>query len=370
MTDDATPPPSADGRALGDGARNLLYNCAAMASGDSLLMVHEDPALGWYDRAAPMAVAETARGDGIRVTTLEVGGPSADLSLPGDIAAAMARHDQTVFFSRLGDQSRFLPQMTARAPVMAYIRSAADLASNYGRFDHRALLDVKTAINDILDTAGEIRIRCPLGTDMAGRAVIDPSEPEDVSVKRFPMGVFKPVPTTGFCGRVALSRFLVSTGSRPYAPDCARFDHVVIARFEGNRITGFDGSRQSVAAVEAHYRTVSERFGIEPMFIHSWHSGIHPASAYLDAADDHPDRWGNSVFTNPRVLHFHTCGAYPPGEISWTVIDPVIEVDGAVLCDGGRLTAGIDGDLRAVTDRWPGLAELFAEPERRIGLSE
>jgi hypothetical protein len=50
-----------------------------------------------------------------------------------------------------------------------------------------------------------------------------------------------------------------------------------------------------------------------------------------------PDRWSNSVFTSPRWLHFHTCGAYAPGEICWMVGEPKVEVDGKALWREGRL---------------------------------
>ena len=43
---------------LAEGAHNLLVNCAGAETGDTILIVHEDPALGWYDLAAPQAVAQ------------------------------------------------------------------------------------------------------------------------------------------------------------------------------------------------------------------------------------------------------------------------------------------------------------------------
>ena len=50
-----------------------------------------------------------------------------------------------------------------------------------------------------------------------------------------------------------------------------------------------------------------------------------------------PSRWAQTVFANPRVLHFHTCGTGPPGEICWMVIDPTVTIDGVALWENGRL---------------------------------
>lgn len=37
-------------------AENLLLNCAKLSSANSLLIVHEDPKLGWYDAVVTEAV--------------------------------------------------------------------------------------------------------------------------------------------------------------------------------------------------------------------------------------------------------------------------------------------------------------------------
>ena len=85
-------------------------------------------------------------------------------------------------------------------------------------------------------------------------------------------------------------------------------------------------------------------------------------------AQDNPDRWSNTAFPNPRILHFHTCGAYPPGEICWMVFDPLITVDGAALWDRGQLNREINDDIASVFARWPRLDTLFDNPSRDIGL--
>lgn len=354
--------------ALLEGARNLLINCAGAEAGMRLAVICEDPSLGWYDAEAPQAVRAAAAAMGLEVTMISAGGPAEDAALPRGAADALRTHDQTVFFARLGDQGRFSPQAAPRAPVMSYAYTGKMLGSAYGRCSHAALSDVKAAVDGIFDRAERIRITCPLGTDVAGGYAPGPDGQEDVTVRRFPMGVHKPVAVDGFSGRVALSRCLVPTGSRSYSPAFARFDGVVHAEISGRKITGFTGPPAAAAAVSRHYETVAGVFGIEPMFVHSWHAGLHPGCAFSGDPDEDPDRWGNTVFQNPRVLHFHTCGARPPGEISWNIIDPDVEVDGVLLWRGGALNTGPGGPLDAVMSKWPEMRNLYAAPPGAIGV--
>lgn len=355
--------------ALARGARNLLVNCAGLgpgAAGANLVIVHEEPALGWYDLEAPLAVAGEARRLGMAPALVRVGAPGNE---PDPRAVeAVAEHDCAIFFSRMGDQDRFEAPVPGKTIVMCYARDAAMLGSAYGGTDHRALLDLKAAVNRILLRAGRIRISCPLGTDLVGAAATgEREEGGEVSVRRFPMGVHQPMNASGFSGRVALARYLTTTGSKVYEPASLALATPVMAEVEAGRLAGLDGDAAIVDRIRAHYRMVAEKFGLEAGAVHSWHAGIHPGSAYtVDAAED-PDRWANNVFTNPRFVHFHTCGARPPGEICWTVLDPTIEVDGTALWERGRLRADAFPLTRECLARWPELAPLFKSPSDAIG---
>ena len=353
--------------ALAEGARNLLINCAGLEAGESLLIVREDPALGWYDRAAPEAVAQEARARGVTPTLLDVG-PPRNAPEPG-VAEAIAAHDCTVFFARIGDQDRFAAPLPGTRTVMCYARDAAMLASAYGRASHLAFRDLKDAVNAVLLGAGRIEITCPRGTAYAGTvSEADRAAPADVSVLRFPLGVPQPLDGAGFSGRVAVARYLTPTGSRVYEPPALALEGTIQAEVEAGRIAGFTGERDEVARVRAHYERVAGEFGIDWDVVHSWHAGIHPASAYgADVAED-PDRWSNSVFTNPRFVHFHTCGDYAPGEICWNVLDPSIAIDGVALWDKGRLRPAAFPRTKACLETWPELAALFAAPSDAIGL--
>lgn len=361
--------------ALAEGARNLLVHCARLRPGADLAVVHEDPALGWYDLEAPLAVAEEARRMGAAPVLVRVGAPGNEPDRRAE--EAVAEHDGAVFFSRIGDQDRFDDDPApGKTVVMCYARDAAMLASAYGRTDHRALLDLASAVDRILLRGGTIRISCPLGTDLSGTAAgagagaeNGPGEPVGAAaVRRFPMGVHRPVEASGFSGRVVLAGWLASTGSKVYEPASLAVERPVVAEVASGRLAGLHGEAGLVDRIRAHYRMVAERFGLDPGVVHSWHAGIHPGCAYPARAEEDPDRWANNVFTNPRFVHFHTCGALPPGEICWTVLDPTIEVDGAALWRRGRLRPEAFAPLRDCLSRWPVLAPLFAEPSDAIGI--
>ena len=351
------------------GALNLLYGCAELEGGESIVIFHENPGLGWYDLAAPQAVADAARARGHRVTMIQVEAPGRNEHLVEAIEGAMHAHDQTIYFARLGDQDRFAPSRTKRPAVMSYVVDAPGLASAFGTFPQPALAALKNSINRIMECAGEIRVTCRAGTDLVGDLAAAPADgPEDVSVRRFPVGIYKPLSMRGFSGRIALTRFVVPTGSRPYDPPVCPLSGTVFAEISGTRIAGFSGSDADVAALRHHYDQVSGLFGIDPGICHSWHSGLHPACAFPGRASDDPDRWGNTIFMNPRTLHVHTCGDYAPGEICWMVIDPVIEVDGVVLWQEGRINRDGFAPLQALVAEWPELDALLSMAPAPIGL--
>lgn len=93
--------------------------------------------------------------------------------------------------------------------------------------------------------------------------------------------------------------------------------------------------------------------------VHSWHAGLHPGCRFFAAEGSDRDYWSNTVFSSPRVLHFHTCGATAPGEISWNLVDATVTVDGVPLWQAGTLRPRAFAALTAVLDAHPALGALF-----------
>ncbi len=267
-------------RGPGDGARNLLVNCAGLKPGESLLLIVEDPSLGWYvllivedpslgwyDADVAEAVAEEARNMGLAPTMLEVGKPANNPD--ARVVEAVAAHDCTIFFARIGDQDRFGETVPGRRSVMCYVRDTGMLSGAFGSTDHQAFVALKGAVNDVLLGAERIEISCPRGTRYAG-AVSEAvrQQQTDVSVARFPLGVPLPMDASLFSGRVAVADYLTPTGARVYEPAYLALDTTIFAEVERGRIVGFSGDTGDVGRVRDHYKRISDQFGIDGDAVH------------------------------------------------------------------------------------------------------
>ena len=142
---------------------------------------------------------------------------------------------------------------------------------------------------------------------------------------------------------------------------------MVYVSFDANRITGFDGCPNDVAAARAQYEFVGQTLGIDTYFVHSWHVGIHPGCHYGQTAAQNLERWSGGAFGNPRLLHFHTCGAYAPGEISLNVLDPTVCLDGVALWLNGVLRPDVLEGGPELLDRYPDMKALFETPSSAAG---
>lgn len=349
------------------GAENLLRNCAAMVDGESLLIVHELATPGWYDSAVVGAIAGTAADLGIECETLEVGAPQNQRDPRVD--KAMQRHDCTLFLSRIGDQDRFAEAPRGKRIVMCYLRNADMLASGFAGVDYAATQAIKRTLDGLLASARRIEVTCPMGTSCSMEQIPAPlPELSDVSVRRFPLGVVTPIDASALSGRVALVDFLTPTGSQVYQPPNLLLPQPAFATVDSGRITGFEGPAEIVASIEAHYDRVARLFEIDPARVHSWHIGLHPGLHYDQPAAADPDRWSNTVFNHPRILHFHTCGAYPPGEISWNLKDATLCIDGEALWYQGRLRIEGFEQLDDCLRLWPELRQLYQQEPGSIGI--
>lgn len=353
------------------GAMNLLRDCVNARPGERVLIVKEPHDTGYYDHEAQRLAAAAGRAMGVHVYETEA--PTEVKGSPALTAFinSLRGFDHVVFFARIGDQLRFSEVPGMPPATMCYTLDHAMLESDFGAACHQGMCEMKAAIDSVFDSAKEVRVRCPSGTDLVGNSAAfakTAAAPIEVTLKRFPMLVPRPVSTVGFSGRVALTRFLVGTGNRFYEPYSLPLDSTVFATFSGNRITGFEGPE--AARVIAHYEDIAGRFDLEPWFVHSWHAGIHPGCRFDADATHQIIRWSGSAFGNPRVLHFHTCGDFAPGEISWNVFDPTITVDGVALWQDGRLMPEAVPTCAQVLDRHPHLLALFSNPCRDIGIFE
>ncbi len=339
------------------GAKNLLYNCAELKPGETLLVISEQADLGWYDEKTADFIAEVAREMGTGVTKVDVGRPE-NVRCP-DLAHMINNHDCTIFFSRIGDQDRFSYPKPGTRSVMCYIRDMDMLASPFGTTEYKAVQDLKNAVDDVLKEAHCIEITCTLGTNLISNTAHSKEAPDDVGVLRFPLGVPTPVEAKSFSGTLVMDRYLAPTGSRVYEPPCVKLDEPIFAVVDMGRIIDFSGPQGTVKTVKEHYARVSNEFNIDGEIIHSWHAGIHPGCDYRVAEADDPDRWSNTVFCHPEYVHFHTCGDYAPGEISCTLPGHTIKINGVTLWKDGKLLPHLFKNTRECLEKWPALRDLY-----------
>ncbi|WP_370400483.1 hypothetical protein [Sulfitobacter sp. JB4-11] len=352
---------------LEQGARNLLLNCANCQPGQTVLFVHETENDGYYDPELLNVLREAAVKLGL-VTHQHAVPIARDVSDPDAVLSAkMHASDCTVFLARLGDQIRFRTKDAALNQIISYALDRDMLASPFGTLDYAAFDDLKHLINDAFAGAEDIHVTCPAGTDFRGGKVYFQSHGADVTRKRFPVSVFTPVPANRFSGRVAQRGFLTGTGSNYYSPWSCGLSDTLFVNFDGTHITRFDGNADDIAAATAHYESVAARYGLDPYFVHSWHAGIHPGCAFKGFAGNHMERWSGSAFGNPRLLHFHTCGDYPPGEISLNVLDPTVRLDGVAVWENGILHPDRIADGAALLSAHPEMAAAFRNPATEVG---
>lgn len=355
---------------MAKGAHNLLVNCGKCAPGQTLLIVYETEDDGYYDPELAQAVETAAKNLGL-VTEMYGVPLYRDVADPEPaLAAKMAAVSCTVFLARLGDQIRFRPQHSENTQIISYALDRDSLASPFGTIAYQAFEELKGLINTAMAGAKEIHVTCPAGTDFRGSPEGFSAQPGDTTLKRFPVSVYAPVPAIGFHGRVAQVGFLTGTGSHYYTPSSCELKNTLMVNFEGTRIVGFDGTPEDVAAAKAHYEFVGKKYDIDTYFVHSWHAGIHPGCAYQQTAASNFDRWGGGAFGSPRLLHFHTCGGYPPGEISLNVLDATVLVDGVAVWEDGKLFPDRVAGGAELLAAHPDMCAAFDDPATQVGQAE
>ena len=349
----------------------MLFTCGGVANSARVLVVCEPKGLGYYDDVLGHALRHACHELGLEAKLTVTDFEPESTELPAALVKAMAAFDLTVFLARIGDQVRFIPLPDGARAIVSYALSIKAMRSPFGTAHHKTLVAIKALIESQMADA-MVRITCPNGTEISGTAdggsngISDASG--EVTIRRFPMLVPRPVLASRFSGRAALCGFLIGTGNSYYEPYAIEFDGPLFAHFEKGQIVTFEGSKKDVERADRHYDHISARFGVERNFVHSWHAGIHPACTYHGKAADNYKAWSGSAFGNPRLLHFHTCGAQPPGEISWNIVDPTISINGINVWENGELKPerlpGADRVLASDAI----VSQLFRKPEYAIGL--
>ena len=352
-----------------EGARNLLHNCVKVESGQHVLIVREPEALQYYDQIVPDTIEAQAELLGAQVHSLRTPNIAGPDDAPLSLKAAMEHVDHTIFVSRIGDQMRFYPLPGQGSKTMCYALDARMLAGAACRVPYELAVRTLGYVQEQLNAATDWRVTCPLGTDVSGvsepaKYAADPNA--GFTVRLFPLGPFRTFSCATSSGRL-VTRYLPGSATHRYEPYGLLLDEPVTLLMHDGRIVDFEGSAKIVARVRAHYLHVASRFDIDPFIVHSWHGGTNPKIFYPDEATADIERWNGVLHSHTRYTHFHTCGAYNPGEIVVGLVDASIFINGDQYWDHGRLALLENPDARQLLSDYPGQEKAF-EMEMTIGV--
>ena len=346
----------ADKCKLRDGVLNLLSNCVGVSAGESLLIIGEEPGLGYYDDRVCDVVAAVARQQGISTDLLRLPTVAGPRDVPESALAAMRRVDHTVFLARLGDQIRFTAVHGRCSKTMCYVLDLEYLGSAFARAHWKLFSRVHDRLVEAMSAANRYRITCPLGSSLSGDVPARDSTGNTLTaftVKCFPPVIFPPLRCAGLRGELVLRRYLMSTSINTFEQSVVPLEQPVVAAIEDSRILGFEGDAETVARVESQYRRIGALTGGDPRAVNSWHAGIYPKTFYSAEPEADVQRWGDLAFASPRYTHFHTCGT-SPGNIATATFDTTIAFDDEVYWDVGRFAFLDRPEMQALLDEFDG----------------
>ena len=344
-----------------EGAQNLLRNCVGLQSGQQLLIVREPDSECYYDQLAPDTVEREAVSMGAQVHSLRTPTVMGPDDAPEFLRITLEHVDHTVFFSRIGDQMRFYPLPGPGTKTMCYALDAQMLAGEACRVPYQLTLETLSYVQSRLDHTTHWRVTCPSGTDISGSSepVVGAPDPKTAfTIRLFPLGPFRTFSCAEASGRL-VSRWLPGSATHRYEPYGLILEEPVALMIEHGRIIDFEGPSRIAQMARDHYEHVGSCFDIDPFVVHSWHGGTNPKIFYPGSAESDIERWNGVLHSHPRYIHFHTCGAYNPGEIAVGLVDASVFINDEPYWEQGRLTLLDRDDAHELLDRYPGQENAF-----------
>lgn len=352
------------------GARNLLLNCADTRPGDRILFIGEQTETPYFDPRLCNDVAAVAEKLGAS-SEIILAEPVTDAGhFPEAVSDAMLTADITIFFSRLGDQARFVETPGNGKKIMAYTLTRQHLQSPFAGIDYQAMKKIHDHLVDDIKASSGYRIESSNGSALSAplRHTLDSQDPDvaDFTVDLFPVMIFPPVICSKLCGRLVMEDFLMSTSVRHYADSVFYLDSPVTATVEDSRMVHFDGDAGVIQGLRAQLERAAAITGGDPYQINSWHTGINPYTFFDGNPHDHLERWGTVSYGSPRYTHIHAAGI-DPGDASFHLIDASILFDEKAFWDRGRFVYLDRPEIQALLDN-EGRKQLNSSVLRDIGL--
>ena len=274
-------------------------------------------------------------------------------AFPANVAAAMAEADVTVFFSRLGDQVRFLSTPPGNGTrVMSYALTRAHMASAFGATDFNATEQVLEQLMIVIAGASRYRIFKDGGTDLVSELQMDGDETDLIpfSLRLFPTMIFPPIRFRQLSGTFVADHFTLSSSTRAYDDSVLMMTSPVKLTIEDGLIVQFEGDDDMVAALQAQCRRAAAITGGDPFRLNSWHTGVNPFTFFEGDPYADLERWGTVAYGSPRFTHLHAAG-HDPGDLAFQLFDASIAFDDEWIWKDGRFVFLDRPDIRDMLDK-------------------
>ena len=335
------------------GARNLLLNCAEVEAGDSILLVGEQSESAYFDPQLCDDIARVARGLGVE-TRVMLAEPVADASqFPQSISDAMLTVDKTIFFSRLGDQVRFMETPGKSKKIMCYTLTRKHLASPFASVSFKTMKKIHDLLTRKIIGSKKYRIETSCGNRLDSEIIHDPqstiSAVTEFSLELFPVMIFPPVNFSKLTGQVVLRDFLLSSSIHQYSDSAFLLDSPIVARIENSRMVEFEGAENEIEALKMQLEVAAEITGGDPYVLNSWHTGINPYTFFDGDPYADLELWGMVAYGSPRYTHIHAAGKNP-GDISIHLFDASISFDDELFWDKGKFVYLDRPEVQALLD--------------------
>ena len=326
-------------KALLNGARNLLQNCAGASAGDRVLLVGEQGPGPFFDPRLCDDLAEVCATLDIE-STIVLAEPGIDANhFPTAVSEAMQATDITIFFSRLGDQIRFLDSPGTSTKIMCYTLDRAHLASAFACTDYHVMQRLHDHLLARIKQSETYSIEAPNGTSLTAAAPgeVDSGQQAatDFSLQLFPVMIFPPLHFHRLEGQLVLDHFLLSSSTRAYDNSVLPLPTPIKVNVENSRMIGFDGDRELISQLRNQLERAASITGGDPYRLNSWHTGINPHTFFHGDPYEDLERWGTVAYGSPRYTHIHAAGN-DPGDVSIQLFDASISFDNETIWDSGR----------------------------------
>jgi hypothetical protein len=321
------------------GARNLLLNCANARAGDRVLLVGEHDENPYFDPRLCDDVAGVADSLGVNAEVIMADAVTDASRFPGTVRDAMRAADVTIFFSRLGDQVRFVETPGNSRKIMTYTLTRKHLESPFAGIDFRAMKKIHDCLVADIKASSRYRIETANGTSLSApmQHTLDSREADiaEFTVELFPVMIFPPIICSKLNGRLVIDDFVMSTSVRQYDGSVYYLDSPVSATVEDSRMVDFDGDAAVIDGLRRQLERAAAITGGDPYRLNSWHTGINPYTFFDGNPHDYLERWGTVSYGSPRYTHIHTAG-FDPGDASFHLMDASILFDDEPFWDRGR----------------------------------